>query len=203
MDRAGVNFRGQLLGDSPAAFVLGFFLSRPTLWLLGNMLVYRLKFRNFMITQPLILLASIPGEHRACSWAAHNHPEVAATAFNAVATWARSVFSSPAARHALANAPPGDALATCCKVHGLVTLVLGLVTPGLVIWQLEQRMWREFARRPAETLTWRGGPSAGQLAAAQAALRSKQGAPLRFDGRLVAVGFVLAATAWQLLDALI
>jgi hypothetical protein len=203
MDCAGVDFRGQLLTSTPAAFLLGFFLSRPMPWLMVNMLVYRLKFRNFIIVQPLVLLASIPGERHVCKWAAYHHPGLAATAFNSMALWIRALLSSPQALSALGDAPANDALAACCKVHAFMTLVAALVIPGLVIWQLEQQMWRDFVQRPPASLAWPGGPSIEELTAAQAAQRSAQGRPLLFNGRLVAVGFVLAATAWLFLDAMV
>jgi hypothetical protein len=199
LDSVGINFSKLLISSPPSAFLLGFFLSRPLVWLAGNPLVHRIRLRSFLFAQPMVLLLSVPNERRACRWVDSHHPATAAVAFGWLAARLRALLGGATAR----GASEGG-YTSCLKVDAWTMMVAGLIIPAIITWYQEQAVARRFCRLPAAALNWPGGPGAAEVAAAQAALRAKcHASPLLHGRRLCAIGFVLAATGWLLLDALL
>ena len=203
LDAAGVNFRSNLHSSNPVLFFIGWWLARPVSWFCGDMLVYRLKFKIYMIVQPVLLLLSWGAERDACATSAAEYPELTNGAFGAVAVFLRRILHS-SVQGTLEDGP----LATCCKVHAWLAIMIALVLPGAVIYYLEQQAWWEFTRADPTRLSWTGGPSRDEIRVVQRKLRlaRKQSDDYyyhsgQWDGRTVAIGFVVTAVLWQLLDA--
>jgi hypothetical protein len=200
---AGVDFRANLVSTSPLLFFLGFWFSRPTMWLCGNMVTYRMKFRLFAIFQPVILALAWSEERKACMASALEHPELTSAAFGNIATVLRGV-THPSGWSKTSSSD--DAMSLCCKVDAFFVVMVAYVLPGCVIWYLEQQTKQEFTRVDPRQLTWEGGAGARDIALIQKKLRkaNKNRADFYysgFDGRIIAISFVIAATLWQLLDA--
>ena len=165
------------------------------------MLVYRMKFSVFIVVQPILLLLGWGEETNACQTSARDYPELTTTAFGQVAVFLRHVFHSSAQ-----GSLEDDPLTICCKVHAWMLIMVALVLPGAVIHHLEKQTWREFMRVDPALLTWAGGPSSDEIRVVQRKLRlaMKQSEDYYYsgywDGRTVAIGFVVTAVLWQLLD---
>lgn len=198
---AEVDLRRNLVSSNPLLFFLGFWVSRPTLWFCGDMVTYRMKFHLFVIVQPIILALYWPQARQVCQSSVLEHPEQTMDSFSRLVTILRSLTRSPA----FPQTPPfDDAMSLCCKVEAFSVLLVALIVPGAVVWYLEQQTWREFGRVDPATLTWEGGPTERQISSIQKKLRKAdkdRAGRAVFDGRIVAILYVITATLWQLLDA--
>lgn len=201
----GINFREQLLiSSAPPAFLLGFFLSRPLLFLCGDALVYRMKLRSFMVLQPLTLLLLTRNSLDCCRWVAEHHPRASRAAFGGVVTFLRVAMGGPSmVRATVEDAAAEDAYDACVRVDTLVAVVGALLLPALVIWWLEEMMMSDFARCDPVALTWPGGPSAERVARAQAGVKERERGRRQRLGPPVGAGLMLTVLTWQLLEAVL
>ncbi len=200
---AGVDFRTKLVSSSSLLFFLGFWFSRPTMWFCGNMLTYRMKFHLFAFFQPLILALHWSEERKACQASALEYPEQTVGAFGGLASILRSLTHSSAWSQ---STPYDDAMSICCKVDAFFFVSMALILPGCLIWFLEQQTWNEFSRVDPAQLTWEGGPDEREIALIQRKLRksNKNRSDFfdsGFDGRILAIAFIMAATLWELIDS--
>jgi hypothetical protein len=167
------------------------------------MVTYRMKFHLFALFQPLILGLQWIEERKACEASALEYPEQTSAAFGNIARVLRSLTGSSSWSQ---TTPSDDAMSFCCKVDAFFVVLVAFFLPGAVIWYLEQQTCQEFSRVAPEKLTWEGGADARQLALLQRKLRKANKSRADFyysgyDGRIIAIAFVIAATLWQLLDA--
>lgn len=163
------------------------------------MVTYRMKFRLFVIFQPIILALYWLEERKVCQSSALEYPEQTLKSFGITMALLRGLTGS--STHPLET--PDDALSMCCKVHAFFIIIIALLVPGAVIWYLEQQTWREFSRVDPRKLTWERGPDEHQIYLIQRKLRritTDRAERAVFDGRMVAISYVFAATLWQLLD---
>jgi hypothetical protein len=182
--------------------VAGFFLCRPLFFLLANTLVFRMKARNFLLAQPVVLLLSVPEARQACRWAATHHPGPTQAAFGGLVNALRATMGGPSAMRAAMEPAWGDPYTACMLIDTYASIAIGLLLPALVIWWMEQPVWRDFALRDPAALTWPGGPSAERIAEAQVHLKAGGATkpPPRFP---LGVGAVLAVLCWQLLESVL
>ena len=173
------------------------------MWSCGNMLAYRMKFYLFVIVQPIVLALQWSEEQAACRASAVEYPELTSAAFGSIAGVLRNLTRSSSWSH---EPPIDDAMSLCCKVDAFFVIMVAYVLPGVVIWYLEQHTWQDFTRVDPGLLTWSGGPDARQISLIQKKMRREYKKRVNFyytayDGRIMAIAFVVAATLWQLLDS--
>lgn len=197
---AGVNYRTHLVSTSPLLFFLGFWFTRPAMWQCGNMLVYRMKFKLYIIVQPVILLLGWQSDCMACRASAREFPKLTSAAFGPLTTLLRTILQSSTRYEAAI-----DPFMACIKVYAFLLIIISFLLPGFIIWYFERQTWRDFTRADPKTLTWEGGPSRGDIAAVQIKLRRASKSNKSFyysgyDGRIFGIGFVVLSILWQLID---
>lgn len=117
-------------------------------WQAIDALMYRIRFRSFLLLQPLKLAASLVLEQQLCANACTVHP-VEARTFASLVEAGRMVMGLTLAlpQHLAANRQPLEPLEACLKLQAFLLASLAFVVPAAVIYVLEQDSRRCFAER--------------------------------------------------------
>lgn len=200
--------------QSPHLFFMGLLLSRGLLWHALNSLMYRMKLKSFMYSQPLILAAALPMEIEICEWGAKEHVDIAYAAFGTLRNglgllaaagapgWRSRISGASSLTATVAvgdNRHHAEAYTSCLQVHIFLLVMLGYFLPACIIWFLENATWQDFLQEDPEKLAWVGGPSMEQLTAGLQRLRTEEAerrVHVQLDCRLVAAVILMAVTVW-------
>ena len=186
-----------------------------------------MKFKNFVIIQPILVLLAVPLEMESCDWAAKAHPTPTAAAFLPLQRWGMilgmaampinivnnatgsfSLAAAAAAAAAAAGADESAALHACHRVYGFLFTFLAGVMTCYILWWLEKKSWKRFLSptTPIENIAWPGCPPVGELRSALEEVRYEEAA-MRLQPQpwwegvfMVSHAVIAAGLLWQVLD---
>ena len=127
-------------------------ISFRTCFLALNVLMYRMKLRNFSLVQPVLLAALIKYETDVCRWAAKERPEMTSRVYGDAVLWLQVLAGSVHPAISTETAPKLSGLEACRQVHLFVMFFTGFIFPVMLIWRLEKQTWKSFLRLEPEDI---------------------------------------------------
>jgi hypothetical protein len=213
----GVDFKPKIIITNPFKLLFAMFVSATLPWHALNALVYRPSLQYFYVSQPLILLASLPIDLDNCAWAARAYPKGSAKTFGLLLSYGR-VLSSMSTPGATALASHNevcdgykDGYCECVHLTIFSYIVIGYLLPCAMLHQLERYAWCAYLDAEPAMLTWQHGPSVDEIRDVVRDLKEEERVPSaeldmsstsRSWQRLL-TAFVVLAVLWQSLEIIL
>lgn len=207
LSRLGVDVKEQVSAtDHPVLFFLGLLISGSVLWQSLDALMYRIKLRNFILVQPLLLAAIADFDLDICRWAAIHRPEPTERVYAAIVEVFRVVAGSIHPAIGSARQSKRNPVEACEQVQLFAMFFLGYIIPSMLIWRLEKQTWKSFLVTDARLLAWPGGPSVSAIDEALEELRDEERCKVRSEKpgvRLVAVVVIASVFLWKVVELVV
>ena len=156
----GVSYRHQLrdIQHAPTLFLFSLTFCQSIPWHIVDVLIYRIRFKAFLLAQPLLVASALPFELDSCAWAQRDAggAEAVNKSFVPFSLWLQRVFnfvlpisfpSPPLRDHNppfLKAAPTASPEGACYRVVSFLFIFLALNVTGFVVFWQERQSWRRF-----------------------------------------------------------